>query len=266
MVLWHKGKEGEPIVRAQGNKLWQRKPLVSCSPNTKPYAAYGLSSINAIFSHQTAQTQTEGYIVVYTGGSAKVVRGWSQAGFGGWHGRGSPKNLLGYLPLGERQSNGRAGLRAVLKALHQKQPAERLLVAMDAEIVYERIAGWMHKWSRHGWVGHSDLWQGIHALVIMHGDTLFFLWVPSRVNIEGNEQADTLAEQGRLQHPHNEFHDPKRRCGLQCRDARLHLGLEEMQSGPHGLVNLTQTRTLPPTQVYPRYLTSRARPLTTPQQ
>ena len=51
-------------------------------------------------------------------------------------------------------------LRAVLKAL---QPAECLLVVMDAEIVYKGITEWMYKWKKHGRlgasgpVGHSDL-------------------------------------------------------------------------------------------------------------
>ena len=51
------------------------------------------------------------------------------------------------------------------------------------------------------------------------------------MNIDRNEQAGTLAEQGRLGHPYNEFHDPKRRCGLQGKAPWLHLGHEEMQSG-----------------------------------
>ena len=77
-------------------------------------------------------------------------------------------------------------------------------------MVYKGVVEWMFKWRRHGrkgWsspIGHSDLWQQIHSLVTMHGDTLQFVWVPSHVNIEGNEQADKLAENGRLMHPHND--------------------------------------------------------------
>ena len=53
----------------------------------------------------------------------------------------------------------------------------------------------------HGWVGasgpvrHSGMWQQIHASVIVHADSLSFFWVLYHVNT-GNEQADSLVEQG----------------------------------------------------------------------
>ena len=99
-------------------------------------------------------------------------------------------------------------------------------------------------------------------------DTLSFRWVPPHVNIAGNEQADTLAEQGRLQHPDNEFHDPKRRCGLQGRGLWLLLGREDMQLGSE---SARSSKPDPDTatasdQVHPRHVTSQGRPLTTPQQ
>ena len=168
--------------------------------------------------------QVDGWTIVFTDGSAKVVKGWSQAGYGGWYGHGADKNFSIYMPLSERQSNNRAELRAVLQTLQLKQPSERLHVVMDAEIVYKGITEWMFKWRRHGWVGaagpvgHSDLWQQIYILTLMHGDTLSFQWVPSHIGIEGNEQADRLAELGRLQHPHNATQVQKRRCLAEGRE------------------------------------------------
>ena len=109
-------------------------------------------------------------------------------------------------------------------------------MVMDAEIVFKGITEWMFKWRRHGWVGaagpvgHSDLWQQIYILTLMHGDTLSFQWVPSHIGIEGNEQADRLAELGRLQHPHNATQVQKRRCLAEGRAVWLGLGLEEMLS------------------------------------
>ena len=83
--------------------------------------------------------QTEGWQLVFTDGSAKIVKGWSQAGYGGWYGHGSDKNFSVFIPLAERQSNNRAELRAVLKVLQQKQPSAKLHVVMDAEIVFKGI-------------------------------------------------------------------------------------------------------------------------------
>ena len=40
-----------------------------------------------------AQKEQGGWVVVYTDGSSKVVRGWRQAGFGGWYGENSPLNF-----------------------------------------------------------------------------------------------------------------------------------------------------------------------------
>ena len=59
----------------------------------------------------------EGWTVVYTDGSAKVVRGWAQAGFGAWYGPSSPRNVSDFVPLGEKQSVSRAEIRGVLHAV-----------------------------------------------------------------------------------------------------------------------------------------------------
>ena len=67
------------------------------------------------------------------------------------------------MPLGERQSNNRAELRAVLKALQQKQPEERLLVVLDAEIVYK---GWGRRdqWDTLIFGSKYTLWSLRHSV------------------------------------------------------------------------------------------------------
>uniref|UniRef100_A0A7S1I363 RNase H type-1 domain-containing protein n=1 Tax=Eutreptiella gymnastica TaxID=73025 RepID=A0A7S1I363_9EUGL len=90
-------------------------------------------------------------------------------------------------------------MRAVLHALQKKASSQKLCLILNAKMICKGIVEWMFKWRRHGWkgssgpVGHSDLGQQIHSLVIMHGDTLRSIWVP-----EDNEQADKRAEKGRL--------------------------------------------------------------------
>ena len=52
--------------------------------------------------------------------------------------------------------------------------------------------------------------------------------MPSHLGVAGNEEADQLAEQGRLLHPYNEESPPKRR---RLEQQWEELGLEEMSSG-----------------------------------
>ena len=95
----------------------------------------------------------------------------------------------------------------------------------------------MYQWQRHGWVGtagpvgHPELWRRIYGLVLTYGSTLTFPRVPSRIGIEGNEEADRLAELGRPQHPRNATQVEKRRCLIEGGALWVGLGLEESSSG-----------------------------------
>ena len=176
----------------------------------------------------------EGWTVVYTDGSAKVVRGWAQAGFGAWYGPNALRNASDFVPLGEKQSVSRAELRGVLHAVRDRQWEERMVVVLDSEYVFKGITQWSSKWQRHQWrvsgreVEHKDLWIAVLAERELAGDRLQVRWVPSHLGVEGNEGADQLAEQGRLLHPYNEESPPKRR---RLEQQWEELGLEEMSSG-----------------------------------
>ena len=176
----------------------------------------------------------EGWTVVYTDGSAKVVRGWAQAGFGAWYGPGSPRNISDFVPLGEKQSVSRAEIRGVLHAVRSRQWEEHMVVVLDSECVFKGITQWSSKWQRHEWrvsgreVEHKELWMAVLAERELAGDRLQVRWVPSHLGVAGNEEADQLAEQGRLLHPYNEESPPKRR---RLEQQWEELGLEEMSSG-----------------------------------
>ena len=175
----------------------------------------------------------EGWTVVYTDGSAKVVRGWAQAGFGAWYGPNSLRNVCDFVPLGEKQSVSRAEIRGVLHAVRNRRWEERMVVVLDSEYVFKGITQWSSKWQRHQWsvsgreVEHKELWMEVLAERELAGDRLQVRWVPSHLGVAGNEEADKLAEQGRLLHPYNEASLPKRR---RLEQQWEELGLEEMSS------------------------------------
>ena len=86
---------------------------------------------------------------------------------------------------------------------------ERMAVVLDSEYVYKGITEWLVKWHHNGWrvknreVGHKDLWEHIFLLRREAGSLLQLVWTPSHMQVVGNDRADALSEEGRLQHPHN---------------------------------------------------------------
>ena len=176
----------------------------------------------------------DGWTVAYSDGSAKTVRGWAQAGYGVWYARGSSRDCAAHVPVGERQSVSRGELRGVLHALLHRSPGERLVVVLDSEYVYKGIVEWSPKWRRHEWrttgreVGHRDLWETILWERERAGEQVQLRWIPSHLGVQGNEEADALAEAGRGLHPHNEESFPKR---VRVEPQWEALGLEEMASG-----------------------------------
>ena len=180
-----------------------------------------------------ASLEEDGWMVAYTDGSSKMVRGWRQGGYGVWLAEASARNHAAPIPESERQSVSRGELRGVLHAILQRRQGEQLVVVLDSEYVYKGIMEWSAKWRRHGWrtasgeVGHRDLWEQILWERERAREELQVHWVPSHLGVHGNHQADALAEEGRQMHPHNQQGLPKRpRVEPRWAD----LGLEEMPS------------------------------------
>ena len=122
--------------------------------------------------------EEEGWIVVFTDGSAKQVGGGGgQAGFGVFFEVLSSRNFSARVPPHERQSVRRAELRGVLQALKLRWSGEHMVIVLDPEYVYKGIIEWSPKRRRHGWrttsgeVGHRDLWEGILQLREQGGRT-----------------------------------------------------------------------------------------------
>ena len=180
-----------------------------------------------------AALEQRGWTVAYTDVSAKTVRGWAQAGFGVWFHRGSPRNHSAHVPINERQSVSRGELRGVQHAILARHSGERLAVVMDSQCVFKGIMEWSPKWCRHAWrtssreVWHRDLWETILWERERAGDELQIHWIPSHLGVLGNDEADALAEAGRMSHPNNDRPMAKRPW---VEPMWEDLGLEEMSS------------------------------------
>ena len=79
-------------------------------------------------------------------------------------------------------------------------------MVVNLEWVYKGVTEWGYVWRRHQWhtatgeVAHRDLWEPFLDVVRERGELFSIQWVPSHIEIEGNEKADQLAEEGRVRH------------------------------------------------------------------
>jgi ribonuclease HI len=94
-------------------------------------------------------------------------------------------------------------LMAVIQALKAlKSPCEVQLF-LDSQYVRQGITTWIHSWKLKGWktaskqpVKNEDLWRELDALVHRSEHHVHWHWVKGHSGDEGNERADSLANQG----------------------------------------------------------------------
>jgi ribonuclease HI len=98
-------------------------------------------------------------------------------------------------------TNNRMELTAVIQALAAVKRPSRLVIHTDSQYVKLGITEWMGQWVKRGWktadrkpVKNVDLWQRLAELAALH--RIEWRWVPGHAGVEGNEQADALANQG----------------------------------------------------------------------
>ncbi len=123
-------------------------------------------------------------------------------GPGGWgallrHGT-KERELFG----GEKDStNNRMELTAVIRALDALTRPVNAHVHTDSKYVMQGITTWIHSWKKNGWrtsnkepVKNADLWKQLEVSVQRH--RVEWHWVKGHAGHEGNERADSLANQG----------------------------------------------------------------------
>ena len=135
-------------------------------------------------------------VTVYTDGACR-----GNPGPGGWgvvlKSSGRTRELLG---AQQDTTNNRMEMRAAVEALRVlKEPCEVEIVT-DSNYLMNGMQEWMEDWKRRGWktkagdpVKNQDLWQELDGLV--NGHRVHWRWVRGHSGVEGNERADTLANE-----------------------------------------------------------------------
>ena len=109
------------------------------------------------------------------------------------------------LPVCEMQTNNRVELPAAIFLL-ENTPSDisKLLVATDSKYVSDGMQGPVYRWKVAHWCTHkgpmanADLWAALLAAQEACQAGVSWCWILSHVSIPGNEEADALAECGRL--------------------------------------------------------------------
>ncbi|MCJ1360701.1 MAG: hypothetical protein MMC33_010710 [Icmadophila ericetorum] len=143
---------------------------------------------------------------IHTDGSA--LRNGAEgalAGIGVYFGPNDKRNLSEALP-GPRQTNQRAELTAILRALDTVPRDRDVTIITDSRYAIDCVTNWYRNWKRNGWktsagkpVENKDLVESVLAKMdersALNSQTLFE-WIKGHANHPGNVAADKLAVDG----------------------------------------------------------------------
>lgn len=140
-------------------------------------------------------------VIIYTDGACK-----GNPGPGGWGVymtyRGVEKQMSG----GEAETtNNRMELMAAIQALEALNQGCEVLLHTDSKYVLQGITEWLANWKLRGWktaakqpVKNEALWRRLDQAIQAH--RIEWVWVKGHSGDIGNEKADSLANQGVLNH------------------------------------------------------------------
>lgn len=145
-------------------------------------------------------------IHVYTDGSSlSNGRAGAVAGVGVWFGEGDKRNVSERLQ-GEPQTNQRAELTAVLRALEKVPLDQKIRIFSDSKYSISCVDEWSVNWQKNNWmtangpVKNRDIIEAILAKIqerIEAGGTKpLWRWVKGHSDTAGNIAADELAVRG----------------------------------------------------------------------
>ncbi|AEO64782.1 822debb2-4017-4d09-98ef-c3911b9844ea [Thermothielavioides terrestris] len=150
-------------------------------------------------------TARNGVVVVYTDGSSLGNgRNGATAGVGVYFGESDPRNISERLQ-GEPQTNQRAELTAILRALETVDLSQDMEIRTDSKYSIQCVTEWYINWEKNGWktstgpVKNQDLVQLIRDRLDAReskGGRTQFIWVKGHDTDVGNIAADRLAVEG----------------------------------------------------------------------
>lgn len=163
------------------------------------------SKVPKVSSMEPEAADEAGFTVVWTDGSS---RGNGQdtavAGVGVFFGLDDPRNVAERL-AGARQTNQRAELTAIIRALEGVSSEADVIIKSDSQYSISCFTQWHQGWARNGWknskkqpVENKDLVQKGLALIQRRSGKTRLVKVKAHVGILGNEMADQLANAGAL--------------------------------------------------------------------
>ena len=155
---------------------------------------------------ELALVDDDGTLRIYTDGSSLANgKATSRAGLGVYFGDNDPRNISERLQ-GEPQTNQRAELMAMLRAMQVVPLEQKVQIHSDSQYSINCVTLWANGWKRKGWVtaaGENVKNQDIIRAVldkmserVKAGGQTKFQWVKGHATDKGNIAADRLAVNG----------------------------------------------------------------------
>lgn len=161
---------------------------------------------NAVKLLKSVVAKDSDVLVIYTDGSslANGKKG-ARAGVGVFFGANDPRNISERL-VGEPQTNQRAELTAIQRALEVAPVAQKVQICTDSQYSINCMTQWAASWERKDWktatgaeVKNQDIIRKVLATMQQRtraGGETYFQWVKGHSTDVANAAADRLAVQG----------------------------------------------------------------------
>ncbi|KAM0251329.1 hypothetical protein ACHAQJ_008224 [Trichoderma viride] len=187
-------------IEALGEKV---EPVEKVEVEEKPFT---IKKFTPIRDDEAATKPRENVLEIYTDGSSLANgRAGSRAGLGVYFGENDPRNLAEKLP-GEPQTNQRAELMAMQRALEIAPTDQTVRIISDSQYSIKCVTEWAIGWKKKNWltasgekVKNQDIIRAVLARMderTKAGGNTYFQWVKGHATNVGNIAADRLAVRG----------------------------------------------------------------------
>ncbi|RSM02146.1 hypothetical protein CEP52_008144 [Fusarium oligoseptatum] len=189
------GEEGRSHPEPEPEPVFELQPEERPAKKTKP-----------VPEEVPGSGPVEDVLNIYTDGSSRANgRAGARAGLGVYFGTNDKRNLSERLP-GQPQTNQRAELMAILRALQIAPLKQAVQILTDSQYSINCVTQWARSWESKGWktangaeVKNQDIIRAVLARKEERekaGAGTYFKWVKGHATNRGNIAADQLAVAG----------------------------------------------------------------------